>query len=324
MKKSSDPSAELAELRKVSANKRCFDCQQAATTYAIPDLGVFICSVCGGLHREFGHRVKGLSTSNFTQTEVDNLKAGGNQKAATVWMALHNPKTNPIPNIKDTSRLKEFIRNKYIQKKFYKEEEKPQSSNWAEFKAPSPKETSVDLLGEQNGWNPFPDNSEPKKPDPVQIPASQVQKPVIDQLEFPPMSQVFESKPQQPQQPQQTQQFQSMPQQPQTTYPNNSLSPYGSPQYSPGLNSQQTFNYQSFSQSTPYLPSGVQNIYSQHYMMLSQVYQSAYGMPYPYNFQQWLSIVIPPPPQQALPQQPIQNDPFKDLEPKTNPFDLFR
>ena len=84
MKKAADSNAELQELRKVAANKRCFDCSQAGTTYAIPEIGIFLCSICGGIHREFNHRVKGLSTCNFSEAEVTKLKSIGNEKAGLI------------------------------------------------------------------------------------------------------------------------------------------------------------------------------------------------------------------------------------------------
>jgi hypothetical protein len=119
MKKTVDTAAELQELRKIPANKKCFDCNQAGTTYAAPELGVFLCSICGGIHREFSHRVKGLSTCNFSEAEVNKLKAAGNEKAAMSWMARHDSRSFPIPDVKDSKKLKEFLRIKYLDKRFY-------------------------------------------------------------------------------------------------------------------------------------------------------------------------------------------------------------
>lgn len=123
MKKAPDTSTELMELRKIQANKKCFDCNQAGTTYAVPELGIFLCSICGGIHREFNHRVKGLSTCNFSEAEVSKLKSIGNEKAAAVWLARHDPRITPVPDIKDSNRLKEFLRLKYIERRFYATQE---------------------------------------------------------------------------------------------------------------------------------------------------------------------------------------------------------
>lgn len=160
MKKAKDPSEQLQDLRRLPANKRCFDCQQAASTYAVIDFGVFVCSICAGLHREFSHRVKGLSTCNFKEAEVDKLKTCGNEASAKLWMAKANTGTNPVPNVKDSNRLKEFLRLKYIKKAFYQEtkpQEKPKPK-------PPQKNQFVDLLDAGSEWNAFGEfQSEPKK-----------------------------------------------------------------------------------------------------------------------------------------------------------------
>jgi len=160
MKKAKDPSEQLQDLRRSTANKRCFDCQQAASTYAVIDFGVFVCSICAGLHREFSHRVKGLSTCNFKEAEVEKLKTCGNEASAKLWMAKANTETNPVPNVKDSNRLKEFLRLKYIKKAFYQEtkpQEKPKPK-------PPQKNQFVDLLDAGSEWNAFGEfQSEPKK-----------------------------------------------------------------------------------------------------------------------------------------------------------------
>ena len=109
----------MAELRKIEANKRCFDCGERGTTYVVAEVGIFVCSVCAGLHREFNHRAKGLSTSIFKQPEVESLKSKGNEWAAKVWLGRYNPKDFPAPSPKDTFRVKEFMRLKYKDKRFY-------------------------------------------------------------------------------------------------------------------------------------------------------------------------------------------------------------
>ena len=123
MKKSIDTNAELQELRKIASNKKCFDCNQVGTTYAAPELGIFLCSICGGIHREFSHRIKGLSTCNFSEAEVNKLKTLGNERAALVWMAKHDSRSFPIPDVKDSKKLKDFLRIKYVDRRFYENRE---------------------------------------------------------------------------------------------------------------------------------------------------------------------------------------------------------
>ena len=42
------------------------------------NFGVFVCSTCAGIHREITHKVKGISMSNFTQSEISFILENGN------------------------------------------------------------------------------------------------------------------------------------------------------------------------------------------------------------------------------------------------------
>jgi len=46
--------------------------------YVVMNFGVFVCSTCAGIHREITHKVKGISMSNFTPTEIQFLVENGN------------------------------------------------------------------------------------------------------------------------------------------------------------------------------------------------------------------------------------------------------
>ena len=66
-------------LAKRKTNSSCFICSQAGANYAIssPTIGVFMCSMCGGLVRaipDLGMRCKGVSMTNFTSAEADWLE----------------------------------------------------------------------------------------------------------------------------------------------------------------------------------------------------------------------------------------------------------
>jgi hypothetical protein len=41
--------------------------------------GVFVCSACAGLHRDFSHKVKGISMSTFTDDDLKFLNQNGNK-----------------------------------------------------------------------------------------------------------------------------------------------------------------------------------------------------------------------------------------------------
>lgn len=61
-------------LRQITENKSCFDCHEKGTMYVLmAPFGVFLCSACAGVHREFSHKVKGISMSNFSEEEIKFL-----------------------------------------------------------------------------------------------------------------------------------------------------------------------------------------------------------------------------------------------------------
>lgn len=67
-------------LRQLAENKQCFDCNEKGTMYCVmAPFGVFVCSSCAGVHREFSHKVKGISMSNFSEEETKFLAQHGNK-----------------------------------------------------------------------------------------------------------------------------------------------------------------------------------------------------------------------------------------------------
>lgn len=66
----------LKQVRKVEANKFCFECEERGPQYADMDHGTLVCTTCAGYLRELQFRIKGLSMATFTMDEVNQLKAG--------------------------------------------------------------------------------------------------------------------------------------------------------------------------------------------------------------------------------------------------------
>ena len=106
-------SAEIDKLRKLSENKKCFDCNELGTTYIVMDYGIFVCPGCSGIHREFSNKVKGITMSNFNEKEVDFAKKHGNKAAFTELMGGWSKSLFPIPPKTEMSKFKEFMRMKY-------------------------------------------------------------------------------------------------------------------------------------------------------------------------------------------------------------------
>ncbi|ETW02012.1 hypothetical protein H310_06530 [Aphanomyces invadans] len=109
-----------------SANRRCFDCNEMGPQYICLDFNTFICTMCSGIHREFSHRIKSISMSTFTDTEVNNIiKVGGNEAAHKYWLARFDVNSQPSSNLNSRDRIRNFIRDVYIDRRWVFEEPKP-------------------------------------------------------------------------------------------------------------------------------------------------------------------------------------------------------
>lgn len=106
--------------RSCPRNKRCEDCTERGPTYVCVDYRTFVCQLCSGIHREFGHRTKGISLSQWTSHEVEELERGGNEEAARIWLAKWSAQDTPEPDGSEPELLREFLRKKYVEKRWFK------------------------------------------------------------------------------------------------------------------------------------------------------------------------------------------------------------
>ena len=74
-----------------------------------------MCTKCSGLHRELQFKIKGMSLSNFTEEEVALLATVGNTKFNEIYLAKYD---QPAPAYNDPNRFKEYLRQKYVDKRW--------------------------------------------------------------------------------------------------------------------------------------------------------------------------------------------------------------
>lgn len=66
---------------------------------------------------------------NFTDKDVEAVKKWGNEKAQKYWMRSYNKTLYPIPDRRDVIKMKEFMKVKYVQKRFLEQEDAESSSD---------------------------------------------------------------------------------------------------------------------------------------------------------------------------------------------------
>jgi hypothetical protein len=109
--------AEMKRLSKLPENKVCADCPDKMPSYVNLTHRSFICTTCSGIHRELQSKIKGVSMSTFTAEDVAAISAGGNASCNAHFMALYNNEI-PLPSGTDVVKLREFIRMKYLEKRW--------------------------------------------------------------------------------------------------------------------------------------------------------------------------------------------------------------
>ncbi|KAL0206530.1 hypothetical protein P9112_001837 [Eukaryota sp. TZLM1-RC] len=133
--------AAVKSLQRQDGNKLCVDCNKPGTSNCVflpENIGVFTCTHCAGIHRQFNHRTKGILASEFTDEDVQLLKNGGNRIANSLYMARHNPDTHPIPTKPSIPELKKFLEAKYDAKRWFGEVQQPKQPK------PSPSPAAFD------------------------------------------------------------------------------------------------------------------------------------------------------------------------------------
>ena len=117
------------KLRKIAkqhpSNKKCADCGAKLPQCINTSNWSFICMTCAGIHREIGSKIKSLGHSTFTEEEVDAMRQTNNEQVNGVWLANYDPqgernKQNRQPEgNQDQAHLRNWIKKKYKDKRWY-------------------------------------------------------------------------------------------------------------------------------------------------------------------------------------------------------------
>ena len=114
----------LNKMKTKEENKKCFDCGEKGTTYVCLNFGTFICSRCAGILRELNFKVKGIGVTIFNQKEIEMLESNGNEVAKKIWLAKYKKGKDISPSLTDDDAQKDFLKDKYEEKKWYKKHKK--------------------------------------------------------------------------------------------------------------------------------------------------------------------------------------------------------
>lgn len=104
----------------IPANKKCCDCGEPVAANVDVTHGIFVCTACSGIHREFGDRIKSVSMAQFTQDELNILQNQNNDTFNDQWLAKFNSATDRgiVPSSNDNQR-RAFLIAKYQEKRWF-------------------------------------------------------------------------------------------------------------------------------------------------------------------------------------------------------------
>ena len=113
-------SLKINKIKQNDENKKCFECGEKGTSYVCTNFGTFTCSRCAGVLRELNFKVKGIGLAIFNEKEMEILEKNGNEIAKKIWLAKYKKGKDIKPSLDDDKQLKDFLSEKYIDKKWYK------------------------------------------------------------------------------------------------------------------------------------------------------------------------------------------------------------
>ncbi|KAK9697738.1 hypothetical protein RND81_08G057800 [Saponaria officinalis] len=105
-------------LLKQPGNRRCINCNLLGPQYVCITFSTFVCTTCGGIHREFTHRVKSVSMAKFSQQEIAALQAGGNERAKEIYFKEWDSQRLNALDSSNVDKLRTFIKHVYVDRRY--------------------------------------------------------------------------------------------------------------------------------------------------------------------------------------------------------------
>ena len=116
-------------------NDRCADCGTTRPSWVSVTIGVFLCMRCSSIHRNLGREISSIKSIDLDSWNYDSYKLfkqkGGNKKINKHYESEKMGFNKLLkPNLKtDQFKLTQYIRLKYVEKKWYSASIEISSSN---------------------------------------------------------------------------------------------------------------------------------------------------------------------------------------------------